>query len=312
MAASIQALPLLALPLELRISVYKQLLNPDPDWLHTLYDDHFDREIPFPIHTSILRANKQIYSEAVSILYDTARLQIYLGTPVIQQRSYRDFTSNVDEPPKLFRTDSEGAFESKDKIKWCNPPSSVRSRQFEAFDPPSPGYIYPHCFQRLRKVHLITSREAMWETEWRDEWFGSYFSPTDHLVLRILRLLAQAQVTKSLKRMHFKFSIHADWHMAESQPLMRNGQVDQKTKTIVGLLKALGRRMNADIEEVKEWGVQEWAKEDAEVGDGTITRSLKYWKLEEWTMEDAEVDEWEKVLLSDSDIDLRHLDMRFR
>ena len=304
MAASIQASPLLALPLELRIPVYKQLLNPDPDRVHTLYDDQFDREIPFPIHTSILRVNKQIYSEAVSILYDTASLQIYLPTPVFQKRNYRDFTSNVDEPPKLFRTDSEGAFKSKDKIKWCNSPSSVKSRQSEAFEPLPPGYIYPHCFQRLRKVHLITSRQAMWGTGRHDEVLGSYFSPTGHLVLRILRLLAQVQVTKSLKRMHFKFAIHAGPYIAESLPLMRNGQADQKTKTIVGLLKALERRINADIEEVNEWVVWEWIADDIKVGNRTITRSLKAWEVDEWKMEDAEVDKWEKVLLSDSDVDL--------
>ena len=139
MAVSIQASPLLALPLELRISVYKQLLNPDPDRVHTLilYDHSVDREIPFPIHTSILRVNKQIYSEAVSILYDTASLQIYLNTPVIQKRGY-----NLDGPPKLFRTDSEGAFKSTDKIKWCNSPSNDKSRQFEeGFRPLPSGYL---------------------------------------------------------------------------------------------------------------------------------------------------------------------------
>ena len=36
----------------------------------------------------------------------------------------------------------------------------------------------------------------------------------------------------------------------------------------------------------------------------TINERLKEWKMEDWRMEDAEIDEWEKVLLSDSDIDL--------
>ena len=68
--------------------------------------------------------------------------------------SYRDFTGNCDEPPDLFRTDSEGAFKSKNKIEWC---------KFEGgFVSLPPGYIHPHCFQRLRKVHLVTSRQAIW------------------------------------------------------------------------------------------------------------------------------------------------------
>ena len=280
MAASIQASRLLALPLELRISIYKQLLNPDPDRVHTLYDDQFGTEIPLPIHATILRVNKQIYSEAVSILYDTATLEVYLGTPVIGQCSYRDLSSNPDGPPNLFRTDSDGNFNSKNRIKWC------RSGKFEGeFVPLPPGYIYPHCFQRLRKVRLVTSHQAMWEMVWRDEGFGSCFSRTGHLVLRILRLLAQMQVTKSLKTMRFKFAMQTSGRTAESQPLMENGEEDQKTKTIVGLLKALQRRTNAEIE-------------IEEVEKRAIRKRLKEWKMGDWKMEDAEVDEWEKILLN--------------
>ena len=218
MAANTQASLLLGLPLELRILVYKQLFNPNPGRVHTLYDDQFGNEPPFPVHTTILRVNKQIYFEAVSILYDTASLEIYLGTPVIYQCSYRDFASKYDEPPNLFRPDSEGAFESKNNIKWC---------QFEErFVSLPPGYIYPHCFQRLRKVHLVTSRQAIWGDAWRDGEFGSYFSHTGHLVLRILRLLAQVQVTKSAKTMRFKFAIQTSRRPEELPRLIRNGEVD--------------------------------------------------------------------------------------
>ena len=273
---------MLALPLELRISVYKQLLNLDPDRVHTPYDDQlgrkFGREIPFPIHVTILCVNKHIYPEAVSILYDTASLQIYLGTTVIQQCRYRDFTSNDDAPPNLFRTDSEGAFKSTNDIKWC--------KFKEGFVSLPPNYIYPHCFQRLRMVHLVTSYQAIWGIAWRDEEFGSYFSHTGHLVLRILSLLIQVQVTKSPKTMRFKFAIQRSRRTADSQLLMRNYEVDQKTQTLVGLLKALQRGTKAKIK-------------IEEVVEGTIMVRLKEWKMEE-----AEVDEWEKVLLSDSDIDL--------
>ena len=106
------------------------------------------------------------------------------------------------------------------------------------------------------------------------------------LVLRILSLLTQVQVTKSPKTMRFKFAIQRSRGTADSRLLMRNYKVDQKTRTLVGLLKALQRRTKARIKV-------------EEVVEGTIMMRLK-----EWKMDDAEVDEWEKVLLSDSDIDL--------
>ena len=164
-------------------------------------------------------------------------------------------------------------------IKWCIPPSCVRSGKFEGeFVPLPPGYIYAHCFQRLRKVHLVTSHQAMWEMVWRDEDFGSCFSRTGHLALRILRLLAQAQVTKSLKTMRFKFAMQTSGRRAQSRPLMEKGEEDQKSKTMTGLLKALKRRTNAEIE------IEEVEKDD-------VRKRLKEWKMEDWEMEDAEVDE---------------------
>ena len=58
MTASSQASPLLALPSELRIEIYKQLLNPDPERVHTLYHDKHGREASFGLDPVILRANK--------------------------------------------------------------------------------------------------------------------------------------------------------------------------------------------------------------------------------------------------------------
>ena len=99
------------------------------------------------------------------------------------------------------------------------------------------------------------------------------------------------QVTKSAKTMRFKFAIQTSRRPEESPLLIRNGEVDQKTKTMIGLLKALQRRTNAEIE-------------IEEVEEGTINERPKEWKMEDWKVEDAEIDEWEKVLLSNSDIDL--------
>ena len=144
----------------------------------------------------------------------------------------------------------------------------------------------------------------MWRKGRHDEEFVSYLSPKGHLVLRILRLLAQAQVTKPLKTMCFEFAIQVNGYTAPYRLLTRNGEGDEKTTVIAGLLKALQRRTNAEIEmeEVKE-GRKEWI-EHAEIKEGTFPKRLKVWKMEDWKMEGAEVDEWEKVLLNDSDVDL--------
>ena len=78
---------------------------------------------------------------------------------------------------------------------------------------------------------------------------------------------------------HLKITLQPDWRTVESELLMRNGVMDGKTKAIVGLLKALKRRTDAEIE----------------VEEGVLTKTLRELKMEE-----AEVDEWEKVLLADA------------
>lgn len=98
-------------------------------------------------------------------------------------------------------------------------------------------------------------------------------------MLRILRLLAEEeQAWKSAKTKSIKFILQPDWRTVQSQLGMRNGEMNGKTRPIVGLLKALKRRTDIEIE----------------VEEGVFTNTLR-----ELEMEDAEVDEWEKVLLGD-------------
>ena len=280
MAATTQASSLLSLPLELRTKFYEQLLAPDPNGVHTLYHDRHGRETSFGIDPTILRVNKQIYSEAVSILYDTADIRIYLATPVVRQCTGGNYPDKIADPPDLFRKDSEEAVKSTDKPGRRTAPSTVKGRRFKGvLESRAEGYIYPHCFQRLRKIRLVTSRHAVWGASMG----GSYFSHTGKTVLRILRLLAEEQVSKSPMTKRLKFTFQPDWRTVESQLLMRNGEMDNKTKAIVGLLKALKRRTDAEIE----------------VKEGVFTKTLRELKMEE-----VDVDEWEKVLLADADIGL--------
>ena len=70
-------------------------------------------------------------------------------------------------------------------------------------------------------------------------------------MLRILKLLAEEQVTKSPLPKRVRITIQPDWRTLEAQMLMRNGKTDEKTMAIIGLLKALQRRIDVDIEDGK-------------------------------------------------------------
>ncbi len=59
--------------------------------------------------------------------------------------------------------------------------------------------------------------------------------------------------------------------------------MDIKTKAIVGLLKALKRRTDAEIE----------------VEEGVYTKTLR-----ELEMEEVDIDVWEELLLADADVEL--------
>ena len=271
MAVTTQS-PLLTLPLELRTEIYKELLAPDPARVHTLYHDRHGREASFDIDPTILRVNKQIYSEAISVLYDTASVRIYLATPVVVQCSGGNYPDHIVDPPDLFRKYAKGAVKPTNGLD-CLTTSVAEGPELEgAVQSTGQGYIYPHCFQRLRKIQLITSRHAMWGASQ----CGSYFSHIGQVVLQILRLLAQEQVPKSPVTKRLKVTMQPAWRTVECQLLMKHGEMDKKTKAIVGLLKALKRRTDAEIE----------------VEEGVFTKTLNEWKMEE-----VEINKWEKTLI---------------
>ena len=83
MVSDVHALLLDTIPLELRTKIYKELLNPDPKRVYTLYHNRHGREASFNIDPTILRVNKQIYAEAILILYNTTSFRINLDTPVL-------------------------------------------------------------------------------------------------------------------------------------------------------------------------------------------------------------------------------------
>ena len=213
MAAGDEESSLLALPLELRRLVYEQLLSSDPNRVHALYHDRYGKQGCFDLHPTILRVNKQIYSEAVSILYDNAHVRLYLSTPV----SF--YPEGINDPPELFRTDHEEDNKSINELTWQTVPSTGKGPKSPEHVQPkkglkfpervkgaAPGYIYPHCLQRLRGIQLVTSRQALWG----NGQCGKYLSHTGQTVLQILRLLAEEQVPKSTRTKHIKVTIQPE------------------------------------------------------------------------------------------------------
>ena len=277
MVSDVQASSLFTLPLELRTKIYEDLLNPDPARVYILYHDRHGREASFNIDPTILRVNKQIYSEAISILYDDISVRINLDTLVVRQCTGGNYPDKLVDPPNLFREDTEATVEIANKL-----PRRARDRRlkFEAlYGSTAQGYIYPHCFQRLRKIHLVTARHSIWGAAMG----GSFFSHTGKLVLRIFRLLASGQTTKAPMIKQFRLTYHPSWPTFESQMLLENGEMDKRTRAVVGLLKALKRRTDAEIE----------------LEEGAVTMTVGELKMKE-----AEIDEWEKVLLDDADLKL--------
>ena len=275
-----QASPLLALPSELRIEIYKQLLNPDPERIHTLYHDRHGREASFGLHPNILRVNKQICSEAISILYDTARVRIYLGTPIrphfLLENIDSNYSDGLDDPPALFRFDDEDAFEPEIMLPRLSPlecvPSTVKRLKIQRRLEPAAGYIYPQCFQRLRNIQLVTSTPAIWTFDWG----GAFFSHTGLTVLRILGLLAEKQVEESPATKFVKFNIHINPDTVEAPLLMRFDEIVKKMESTARLRDTLEPRSNVEIQ-VEEGVLTKVLRDDHEAEQcetGSVDRDL--------------------------------------
>lgn len=305
MAGSDSVFPLLTLPLELRLKIYKHLLNPDPSHEYPLYHDRYGRaafsgrkffedlnmarsrkrrheyrkqlrqqgeisRTPAPssdlsrggnlccIDPRILRANRQIYSEAISILYEKTRYLIYLANPVMLQCNCGNYPDNLPDPADLFRVDTVEGQKSKNISEY-----------------PSSGIIYPYCFQRLRQINIVTARNAIWGHGEDYE----YFSHIGRLIWKILKVLTDAPVPKPQTR-RIKFAIEDGLsHGVDIEGIQQ--RIEARTIPLFGLMKAFERYSGAEVE----------------VEKGGLTTALK-----ELLMDETEIDKWEETLLSDTSV----------
>lgn len=290
MAPGAHTSPLLTLPLELRRQIYEQLLSPDPNRVHTLYHDREGREAFTGIDPKILRVNKQIHFEASPLLYENNKFLIHLATPVIHQCTGGNYPDRIVDPADLFRadpTDESGKSDSIAQDASSIPPATESRRSRRRPQCSTTGVIYPHCFQRLRHINLITSRNAIWG----QSMLGGYFSHTGERIWKILKVLNDEQTTAAPVKKQLKFTIRKDWLSYGAELKGGQNDIDEQTKPIVGLMKALQRRTGADIE----------------VEEGEFSKSLG-----EVQMEEAEIDIWEEVLLADKIEDTNAFQMKHR
>ena len=170
-ARTLPGLLFLDLPLELRIKIYSELLNPDPERGHILYHDRRGRPVSLNLHPEILRTNKQIYAEAVDILYNSNHLKLDLKTAVRHQCTGGFYRDGFKDPQPLFRGE---------------PP-------YNGFESPvSPqGLIFPHCLQRVRHLELTFASNSVWAVGRGHRVFKVVFSHVAELVFEILNCLVE-------------------------------------------------------------------------------------------------------------------------
>lgn len=161
---------ILALPQELRSQIYSGLLCPKPDHPLTLFCAPQGRPAALDIHPAILRSNKQIYREALPLLYSN----VYKFDLT---NSYQGPTccSPGQDFARLFLSTNVQILESTRDWVYAEDGKLLSTK----------ATIYPSAFRQLRHVEILTADHAVFG------WgmLGSYWSQCGYLVNRILGYL---------------------------------------------------------------------------------------------------------------------------
>ena len=173
MGNAVIAFQFLALPPELRVQIYEELLCPRTVRVLTLYHDRRGRGRDFNIHTVILRITKQIYYEASWVFYSYNTFEIMLTSDVMYKLCKWNYSDTRVDPRPLFRQEKINL--DLRHVPWQGGPVPLLR-----------GIIYPHCFQRLRHLRVVTTQSSVWGWSMRE---GHYFSRTGELILEILQSL---------------------------------------------------------------------------------------------------------------------------
>ncbi len=225
--------PLLDLPFELRNQIFCELLCPTANEAMTLYRAPHGRPSTLNMHPQILVVSKQVYDEALPLLYsNTYRIDLTSPAPAAGRHG-----PLPPYAPDLFMSpDVHYLWSAEDR---CYPKKG--SPLF------TKGKMFPYVFRRLRHVVIETADCAVWG---RGMW-GALWSGSGHLVLEILRCLNETRdaeeeeedSTRPLRTLGFKFTVTADRygnHLFASHG--KQNEMFGGMKAMLSLLTATGTR----------------------------------------------------------------------
>ena len=222
----------LALPLELRVQVYTELLCPEPTKIKRLYHDKEGRSHPLHLYPSILCANKQINREASSFLYDSNVFELYFAS---EYMPFQMHISTVEPPPP-----------------WGALSKTTRQSFFER--PVQADTVNSQTIERLRHLRIVVKEEALLNDGWLNEDDCSAFTSVGGYLLNILRLISvekpesgslqKTLLVEVMSTVHqgtpsTRF-FHAEWYMKPH---------DKIFVKILGYMKSIAQRRNLVVEE---------------------------------------------------------------
>ena len=272
---------LLTLPLELRSIIYSELLSSKRSSPLELYNHSKGREDFFELHPFILRTNKQIYSEAISYLYNDNIFNLHLDGPI-------STGCHIDNPDHkrpllpLLRDDTLRTAVLEDGEDYDRPrkihfhinqyKEMYRDCRCHLLPLPGPGPIYPHILRRLAHIELcIGAFSIMWEYRG-----GRSLSETGKVVLYILRILAEDEIKEDLvTRKTLKIEIRAKWvddglFLGDKGPSLSREDGQALRVEMLALLREIKKRSVVEVTEAvldHAKGRNEILKVDVETGE---------------------------------------------
>ncbi|KAL9105441.1 MAG: hypothetical protein Q9227_009402, partial [Pyrenula ochraceoflavens] len=192
---------LFSIPSELRNRIYEGLLSPNPDVPVTIYIHQSLRPESLHLHPAILCTCKQIYSEALPILYARNQFNLDLSSP------YLDPDGKGGKGVKRRgRAESGPLFkDGRRGYKQENATGTIDSGSLKPFQATSyqrifldvvamtrlqfpEGIFHAHIFTRLHHITILTTPRAVWA----GLSIESFYILTGCLLLDILRTLSSA------------------------------------------------------------------------------------------------------------------------
>lgn len=241
MGKTCQQSRLLALPQELRTKIYEELLCPEPTKVYSLWHDREGRQGLFSLRPSILRVSKQIYYEAVSLLYDNNIFEINLTTNVVQT-SWNNYLDGKSDPPPLFQKNGISTDPWTDETPITDSHLFLRTLE---------GVMNAQSFQRLRHIKIKTRRAAIWGWTTRESAGERFFSHTGELIMRVLKLLSEQPHVATPVQHTFEFQIVPDWTTKHGVFGGGRRDVDDVTNVMemLILLRKIKKRRSVMVEE---------------------------------------------------------------